>query len=115
MLFAEAGKNLLVRFMVGPEGDGGVFLHQTEKARRYLFLLALLRHLDRHAQARLREGDRSELQYLFGLHSVSPVRIFESFVTTPISPAAISEISSCFAPRTEIILPMRSLSCVRAL
>ena len=65
MLFAEAGKNLLVRFMVGPEGDGGVFLHQTEKARRYLFLLALLRHLDRHAQARLREGDRSELQYLF--------------------------------------------------
>jgi len=65
MLLTKAGENLLVCFMVGFESDGGIFLHQAEKARRHLLLLALLRHLDRHAQARLREGDRGELQHLF--------------------------------------------------
>ena len=59
---------------------------------------------------------RIQMDFTEEIYSLAALQMkFESFVTTPISPAAISEISSCFAPRTEIILPMRSLSCVRAL
>ena len=47
--------------------------------------------------------------------SVSPVAVAASFVTAPISPAVISEASSCFLPRRQKSLPIFSFVSLFAL
>ena len=57
----------------------------------------------------------ASLSMFFGSQSVSPVLTPAIFVTTPISPAMIAGASSCFAPFTNTILPIFSISPVRKL
>ena len=115
MLFAETREHLFPCLLVKRKGDCRVLLHKSCKTCGNLFFLTLFRHLNSHRKARLREIDSGELEYVFRVTERVARLTPAIFVTTPISPAMIAGASSCFAPFTNTILPIFSISPVRKL